>query len=122
MSDAFYLKRSNGFASIGHGAIPNTRLDIAAGAMEFAEMTAPAAGAANTTRTYAEDNAGTTRQRVKFSSGNAVTIAEDGGLQTYTVTNVTTDRTYDANSTTVAELADVLGTLIADFQAAGVLG
>jgi hypothetical protein len=101
---------------------PSTALDIGAGAMEFAEMTAPAAGAANTTRTYAEDNAGTTRQRVKFSSGNAVTIAEDGGLQTYTPTNVVTDRSYDANSTSVAELADVLGTLIADFQAAGILG
>jgi len=101
---------------------PNTRLDIGAGAIEQAEMTAPGAGAANATRTYAEDNAGTTRQRIKFSSGNAVTIAEDGGLQTYTVTNVVTDRAYDANSTTLAEIADVLGTLIADFQAAGVLG
>jgi hypothetical protein len=103
-------------------ATPSTRLDIDAGAMEFAEMTAPGAGAANTARLYAEDNAGTTRQRIKFSSGNAVTIAEDGGLQTYTITNVTTDRAYDANATTVAELADALGTLIADFQAAGILG
>jgi hypothetical protein len=109
-------------ASIGHSGTPSTRLDIDAGAMEFAEMTAPGAGAANTARLYAEDNAGTTRQRVKFSSGNAVTIAEDGGLQTYTPTNVVTDRSYDANATTVSELADVLGTLIADFQAAGVLG
>lgn len=39
----------------------------------------------------------------------------------YTPTNVTTDRSYDANSTTVDELADVLGTLIADLQAYGVL-
>ncbi|MHC4687508.1 MAG: hypothetical protein ACYTEW_24850, partial [Planctomycetota bacterium] len=101
---------------------PAAKLDIGAGAAQFAEMTAPAAGAANTARLYAEDNAGTTRQRVKFSSGNAVTIAEDGGLQTYTITNVTTDRAYDANATTVAELADALGTLIADFQAAGILG
>ena len=40
----------------------------------------------------------------------------------YTETNVTTDRTYDANSTTVAELADVLGTLIADLRALGIVG
>lgn len=40
----------------------------------------------------------------------------------YTPTNVVTDRTYDANSTTVAELADVLGTLIADLQAKGMIG
>jgi hypothetical protein len=37
--------------------------------------------------------------------------------QTYTPTNVTTDRSYDANSTTTDELADVLGTLIGDLQA-----
>lgn len=36
----------------------------------------------------------------------------------YTVTNVTTDRVYDANATTTDELADVLGTLIADLRAA----
>jgi hypothetical protein len=40
----------------------------------------------------------------------------------YTPTNVSTDRSYDANSTTVSELADVLGTLIADLQATGIIG
>lgn len=39
----------------------------------------------------------------------------------YTPTNVTPDRSYDANATSVAELADVLGTLIADLQAYGLL-
>lgn len=34
--------------------------------------------------------------------------------ETYTVTNLNTDRSYDADSTSVAELADVLGTLIDD--------
>lgn len=37
--------------------------------------------------------------------------------QTYTESNVTTDRSYDANATTIDELADVLGTLIADLRA-----
>lgn len=92
------------------------------GYVEFDEMTAPAAGAANTTRLYAEDSGGTTRQQIVFNGGNTVTIAQDGGLQTYTPTNVVTDRSYDANATSVAELADTLGTLIADFQAAGILG
>ena len=36
-------------------------------------------------------------------------------------TNVTQDRAFDANSTTTAELADVLGTLITDLIDAGVL-
>ena len=41
---------------------------------------------------------------------------------TYTPTNVTTDRAYDADATTTAELADVLGTLIADLKALGLIG
>jgi hypothetical protein len=40
---------------------------------------------------------------------------------TYNESNVVTDRTYDANSTTVAELADVLGTLIADLRTIGIV-
>jgi|TARA_Y100000310_G_scaffold18374_1_gene18055 hypothetical protein len=39
----------------------------------------------------------------------------------YTTTNVTTDRTFNANSTSEAELADVLGTLIADLTSIGLL-
>ena len=39
----------------------------------------------------------------------------------YTPSNVTTDRSYDANLTTLNELADVLGSLIADLQAAGII-
>lgn len=35
----------------------------------------------------------------------------------YTPTNVTPDRAYNANGTTLDEIADVLGTLIADLQA-----
>lgn len=37
-------------------------------------------------------------------------------LPTYTPTNVTTDRSYDADTVTLAELADVVGTLISDLQ------
>lgn len=36
------------------------------------------------------------------------------GEEVFAISNVTEDRTYDANSTTLAEVADVLGTLIAD--------
>ncbi len=38
-----------------------------------------------------------------------------------TITNVITDRSYDANATTIDELADVLGTLIADLRTKGVI-
>lgn len=39
----------------------------------------------------------------------------------YAPTNVTPDRAYDANATSTDELADVLGTLIADLQALEVI-
>lgn len=41
--------------------------------------------------------------------------------QTYTPTNVTTDRAFDANATSINELADVLGSLIVDLQSLGLL-
>lgn len=40
----------------------------------------------------------------------------------YTPTNVTTDRSFDADAAGTAELADVLGTLIADLQSLGIIG
>lgn len=40
---------------------------------------------------------------------------------TYTPTNVGFDRSYDADSTTINELADVVGTLIADLQGVNIL-
>ena len=63
--------------NVGIGtAAPDTRLDIDAGAIEIAEMTAPAAGAANTVRIYAVDNgAGKTQLMALFSSGSAVQLA-----------------------------------------------
>lgn len=39
----------------------------------------------------------------------------------YTPTNVTIDREFDADSTSTAELADVLGTLIADLKTLRIL-
>lgn len=39
----------------------------------------------------------------------------------YTTSNVTTDRTFDADTVAVAELADVVGTLIADLKTYGLL-
>jgi hypothetical protein len=39
----------------------------------------------------------------------------------YSATNVTTDRAFDANATTLDELADVVGTLIADLRTYGLV-
>ncbi len=84
---------------------------------------------------------------LKFTSGTNLTAAEAGVFEfdgtdffatpvatrkkmvlaptapsAYTPTNVTTDRAYDANATTLDEIADVLGTLIADLQATKIIG
>lgn len=44
-----------------------------------------------------------------------------GSAQTYTESNVTTDRTYNANATSIDELADALGTLIGDLRSRGIV-
>jgi len=44
-----------------------------------------------------------------------------GTSQTYTETNVTTDRAFDADTVAIAELADVVGTLIGDLRAKGIV-
>jgi hypothetical protein len=65
--------------SVGIGtASPSTRLDIDAGALEFAEMTAPGAGAVNTARLYAVDNgAGKTQLAVIFNTGAVQVLATE---------------------------------------------
>jgi hypothetical protein len=66
---------NNGTVGIGT-TNPSTRLDIDAGALELAEMTAPGAGAANTVRIYAVDNgSGKTQLMAIFSSGAAQQLA-----------------------------------------------
>jgi hypothetical protein len=49
------------------------------------------------------------------------TGTDDDGPYAYTPTNVSTDRAFDANNTSIDELADVLGTVIADLKAYGLL-
>lgn len=56
-----------------------------------------------------------------YGDHTLVTIAGYETGQTYTPTNVTTDRSFDADSTSLDELADVVGTLIADLQSVNVL-
>jgi len=43
------------------------------------------------------------------------------GSSTYTIANVTTLRTYDVNTATTTQLANTLGTLIADLKSKGLL-
>lgn len=71
----------------------------------------------------AEDNSGTARFVVRDDGGFAFSGGTIGAAQTgyTTFTNLTTDRTCDANATTVEELADILGTLIVDLKTKGII-
>jgi len=57
-----------------------------------------------------------TGQTVVHEQGNT-----NQALETYTPSNVTPDRAFDADTVAVAELADVVGTLIEDLQDQGLL-
>jgi hypothetical protein len=61
-------------------------------------------------------------REVRASSSVAPTIKINSGWsQTYTTSNVSADRSYDANSTSTEELADIVGTLIVDLKSAGAI-
>ncbi len=52
---------------------------------------------------------------------NLLDSAAEAATRTYTPTNVTTDRAFDADTVALTELADVVGTLIADMQEKGLI-
>jgi hypothetical protein len=53
--------------------------------------------------------------------GNQVKLLATSTVQTYSASNVSTDRTFNADSVAVAELADIVGTLIADLRDQGLV-
>jgi hypothetical protein len=55
----------------------------------------------------------------KLGFWNSTPVVQNTG---WSVTNVSSDKTFDANATTVNELADVLGTLIDTLKTYGILG
>lgn len=57
----------------------------------------------------------------KTELGQVIKLYQTNAGSAYSTSNVTTDRTYDANSTTLDELADILGTLIADLKLTGLI-
>ncbi len=72
-----FTVKGNGFVAIGK-ATPNTKFDLGSGAMEFAEMTAPAVGAVNTARLFTQDDGGgKTQLAVRFNTGAIQVIATE---------------------------------------------
>lgn len=97
--------------------------DLHDGASDYVEIATPAAPSADHAQLFArDDGAGVTELCAQFNSGDVIPIARQGvTIETYTETNVTPTRTYDADATSVDELADVLGSLIADLRAQGIV-
>ena len=70
------------------------------------------------------------RYKIAMNPANQLVATVNGGpwaafiipvpSAAYTVTNNTPDRGFDSNSTSVNEMADVLGTVIADLITAGI--
>ncbi len=91
------------------------------GVLAIANGTAPTSSPNDEFQLYSADwnGAGTAAAHFRNEQGHIIKIAR---AATYTPTNVSTDRSYDANATTLDELADVVGTLIADLQTLGFLG
>lgn len=79
----------------------------------------------STTKTLAIDDGSSGAAAVSITgtlatSGNVGFNGQAAAAQPdYTVTNGTTDRTFNANSTTIDELADVVATVIADLTSIG---
>jgi len=70
---------------------------------------------------FADATGGLTSGKIPVATTNG-RLADLTASSAYTPTNVTTDRAYDANATTLDEIADVVGTMIADLQTKGILG
>lgn len=91
------------------------------GVLAVANGTAPSSSPADEFQCYSADwnGAGTAAAHFRNEEGHVIKLAR---AATYTPSNVTTDRSFDADTVAIAELADVVGTLIADLQALGFLG
>jgi hypothetical protein len=136
--------RHVGLFRFGSTTAPAHFIDVAAGTTTVAPIrltsatpiTAPAAGCLEFLMDdfFATITTGVARKAfvlddgARLTSGKIPIATTNGRLidltasSAYTPTNVTTDRAYDANATSIDELADVLGTVIADLQAKGILG
>lgn len=84
--------------------------------IELKEMTAPG-NKAGYGKVYV--NQSNNNLEVVFPNNETRTIRNNSAAQSYSATNVTTKRTFDCDATSVAELADVLATLLNDLSQDG---
>jgi hypothetical protein len=82
---------------------------------------APTANPANGVYVYAADIVINSVLHIRNEAGDIIKLYAPNNGSPYSLTNVTTDRSYNADSTTLDELADVLGTLISDLKLTGLI-
>lgn len=117
-SNKLYIANSNTSTPLIYGEFDNGLLRF----RNRVEIVGAGATSA-TTSLLIQDNASASLLTIRNDGGFAFKGGTVGVAQTgYTTpTNLTTDRTFDANATTVDELADVLGTLIEDLKTKGII-
>lgn len=107
--------------ALGMGAVTtaDNQVQIDDRHIEMSELSGdPAAPGATAGRFYLKDGVLCAR----FNTGSVRILAREAPQTGYTTfTNLASDRTCDANATTVEELADILGTLIEDLKANGII-
>ncbi len=105
------------------GLFGATTFDTGVGVLSMKNATtAPAAGDLDTTIVYSTDiSAGRASLHINNENGEIIKLYTTNSGSAYSITNGTTDRTYDANATTVDELADILYTLIQDLKNTGLI-
>ncbi len=117
-----------GFYTSNGSTTPKIRLNIGkSGILTIKEFvihetgSTPGSSPANAYQLYSKDwnGAGTAAPHFRTEEGDIVLLAQ---VATYTPTNVSADRSFDADTVLIAELADIVGTIITDLQTVGVFG
>ena len=101
-----------------HTSSPNFQ-SMSLGVFLGNSLSAPSGNPADGNFIYAADISSSSVLHVRNEAGQIFKMYQPNAGSPYTVTNGTTDRTFDANSTTLDELADVLYTLITDLKTRG---
>jgi hypothetical protein len=113
---------TNGVIDGGTGAGSNILIKTATPGGIVVESPSSSIGLSNgATTSSLVAGAGNNTYTFQAGSGTIAFVGEYDTAEVYTPTNVTTDRSFDANSTSLDELADIVGTLIADLQGVNIL-
>lgn len=115
------LRAASATSSTGVAGLPADDI-VVSGNLIDGFATGVSSDADSTNWTITGNNTRTCTADTSLSGTGNITTANQGvTTQTYAATNVTPDRAYDADTVLVAELADIVGTLIADLRAQGIV-